>query len=460
VIFGYPAESSVDPGSTLTLHVSTDAPGFHTAFFRQGAAFDALGDLGLPTNSGVSVPFHPADQDWGLDGIDAAGDQLPAWPAYEFPVPVEWRTGAYVAVFTELDESGNALSEPDTSTADGRDSRALFVVRNPDPGTARILYKLPLFTWQAYNMTGDPQGSLYLDGGNHGVSLRRPGGGTGGVPTDTFTFPDVYDQSSPRETFAHWDADFIAWLERNDYPVDYCTDLDVHRGSDGLDGGYRLILSVGHDEYWSSAMRERVAGFVDGGGNAAFFSGNTCWWEVDFPDVEHMVFDRPVTWWERDQPENTLTGVSYRNGGGHWDGPRPQVVGYTVQHADHWVFDGTGLTDGDVIGDFYPDDLSEPAALVGYECDGAAFDRAQLNGGPVTPTGEDETPADFLILGVADVTGWTDFPGGNQAATMGLVTRAGATFTAATSDWSRVLNSGRHPTVEHMTRNVLDTLSA
>jgi hypothetical protein len=43
---------------------------------------------------------------------------------------------------------------------------------------------------------------------------------------------------------------------------------------------------------------------------------------------------------------------------------------------------------------------------------------------------------------------------------MGLVPMAGATFTAATSDWSRVLNSGRHPTVEHITRNVLDTLSA
>jgi hypothetical protein len=460
VIFGFPAASSVDPGSTLTLHVSTDAPGFRTEFFRQGSTFEALGDLDLPTNDGVSVPFHPPDQDWGVDGTDAGGAPLPAWPAYEFPLPADWRTGVYVAVFTELDEDGTDLRAPDTSTGDGRDSKALFVVRNPDPGTSSILYKLPLFTWQAYNMTGDPEGSLYLDGGNHGVSLRRPGGGTGGMPTDAFTFPDVYDESSPRETFTHWDADFIAWLERNDYAVDYCTDLDVHQGSEGLPGEYRLLLSVGHDEYWSSEMRDRVAGFVEGGGNVALFSGNTCWWQVDFPDTGQPVFDRPTTWWESGRPENTLIGVSYRNAGGQWDGPRPEVVGYTVQHADHWVFDGIDVQDGDVIGDVYPDDPSEPAALVGYECDGALFDRAQLDDGPVVPSGEDETPADFLVLGVADVTGWSDFAGGNHAATMGLFTRGGTTFTAATSDWSRVLNSGRDPTVERLTRNVLDTLSS
>jgi hypothetical protein len=460
VIFGYPAESSVDPGSTLTLHVSTDAPRFRTEFFRQGAKFDPLGDLGLPANEGVDVPFRPPDQDWGVAGPGDGGTPTPAWPAYEFAVPAEWRTGVYVAVFTELDEDGAARSDPDTSTPDGRDSRALFVIRNPGPGAARILYKLPLFTWHAYNKTADPQGSLYLDGGNHGVSLHRPGGGTGGVPTDIDDNPDFYDGSSPRETFTHWDADFIAWLERNDYAVDYCTDLDVHRGTDGLPGAYRLLLSVGHDEYWSSAMRDRVADFVDGGGNVAFFSGNTCWWVVDFPDPDQPVFQRSSTWWESGRPENTLTGVSYRNAGGQWHGPRPKVVGYTVQHADHWVFDGVSVNDGDVIGDFYPDNRSEPEALIGYECDGAAFDRAQLDDRPVTPTGEDGTPADFLVLGVADVTGWSDFPTGNHAATMGLFGGSGTTFNAATSDWSRVLNSGRDPVIERITRNMLDTLSA
>ena len=38
---------------------------------------------------------------------------------------------------------------------------------------------------------------------------------------------------------------------------------------------YGLYLSIGHDEYWSAPMRDTVEGFIAGGGNAAFLSGNT-----------------------------------------------------------------------------------------------------------------------------------------------------------------------------------------
>ncbi len=71
-------------------------------------------------------------------------------------------------------------------------------------------------------------------------------------------------------------------------------------------------------------------------------------------------------------PENRLTGVSHRNGGGQWWGKR-EAIGYTVQHADHWIFEGTGLRDGDTFG--------ADQALIGYECDGAAIsDRSDERG--------------------------------------------------------------------------------
>jgi len=50
-------------------------------------------------------------------------------------------------------------------------------------------------------------------------------------------------------------------------------------------------------------------------------------------------------WW-RSRPEAALTGVSYRHGGGWWSGPR-EPHGYTVAHAGHWVWAGTGVSDGD-----------------------------------------------------------------------------------------------------------------
>jgi hypothetical protein len=54
------------------------------------------------------------------------------------------------------------------------------------------------------------------------------------------------------------------WLEKKGYAVDYAinSDLELHPE---LLSGYRLMLSVGHDEYRSSDMRDTVESFVCAG---------------------------------------------------------------------------------------------------------------------------------------------------------------------------------------------------
>lgn len=47
---------------------------------------------------------------------------------------------------------------------------------------------------------------------------------------------------------------------------------------------YKLVLSVGHDEYWSTPMRDNLEAWIGKGGNVAFFSGNTCCWQVRAED--------------------------------------------------------------------------------------------------------------------------------------------------------------------------------
>src|SRR5262249_34259407 len=151
---------------------------------------------------------------------------------------------------------------------------------------------------------------------------------------------DIYDPGLHPQSFVFWDAPFITWLETQGYGVDYCTDLDIHADTASL-GNYRLLLSVGHDEYWSEPMRSNIEGFIASGGNVAFFSANTCWWRVQIVDGDTaMICNKDPNgdqWWNGSppHPENSVTGVSYRNGGGWWSSRRDQV-GYTIQFSGHW----------------------------------------------------------------------------------------------------------------------------
>ena len=210
-------------------------------------------------------------------------------------------------------------------------------------------------------------------------------------------------------------------------------------------------------------MRRHVSAFIEcGGGNVAFFSGNTCWWRVHLRDENKTLFcDKGLAagsnlkrdQWFRIDPENRLTGVSHRHGGGHWWGTR-EAIGYTVQNAEHWIFAGTGLRDGDVFGADH--------ALVGYECDGTAISEQCDELGFALPRHDDGTPHNFMIAGSAKLgPEWAQdpdgFPGG-RTATMGIYRSNGSVFTAGTTDWARVLARG-DPHVVKITENILRHLS-
>jgi hypothetical protein len=143
-----------------------------------------------------------------------------------------------------------------------------------------------------------------------------------------------------------------------------------------------------------------------------------------------------------------------------------------VQHANHWVYEGTGLRDGSDGGP--ADELGAGLPLIGYECDGAAF-RYDDNG-VAWSTSADGTPENFLILGIAELrpvhddiyhprmghwncTSREPDTTGARAATMGIYTRNGTVFSAATTDWPVIVGQGCGPAVERVTRNVLDRLS-
>jgi hypothetical protein len=454
VIRGYPARPSVKPGQTLALHVATDAPRFRVAFHRWRDGFEPVHVTDwLP---GLDAPPGPPDDDW-------------RWPQHLFDIPRHWPSGVYVAHLQEPD----AAAPPDVAMAH---AAALFVVRGA--GRHPLLYKLPIATYQAYNVTGG--GCFYhqpprsRDPARPGARLtwQRPGGGIGG---DTFGALDHYDASSPRQTFAHWDAPFIRWLAQRGIEPEFCTDLDVH-DDPSLLGNHRLLLSVGHDEYWSESMRAQVERFVGDGGNVAFFGANLCWWRIHLVDdasamVCHQGGPKGALdhWWApsgAQRPEDALTGVSYRHGGGWWDGAR-EAEGFIVQDGGHWAFAGTGLRSGERFG------AASTPPLVGYECDGAPLVWADAARGRVALAPDAAacgTPPGWRPLAVGPLNaGWQELPHregrvageGLHNAAMGLYRRGergGSVFTTGTTDWAQVLANGSDPAVPLITRNVIERL--
>jgi hypothetical protein len=450
-IEAYTDQLSYQAGDQVALHVSTSAPRYAVEVARVGAKRRVV-----LTKEDLPGARHPVPPDASTHGC--------RWPAaFRFPIEGDWPSG-YYQVLLRAEEGGKVRGE------------AFFVVRSARPGRdAKVLIQLCTNTYNAYNSWGGS--SLYTGpkGRAHRVSFDRPY--IGFVPTDRFT--RVYSG------WHNWEEPFVCWAEAAGYALDFAVNSDLEFRPEILDG-YRLVLSVGHDEYWSAPMRDGLEKFIAAGGNVAFFSGNTCFWQVRSEDGGRalvswkMDFDQdPVyatddhrllsgMWSTRSvhRPENRLTGVSFAYGGYHRFFEHGGDGCYTVHRPDHWVFAGTGLKRDDVLG--------AKDKVVGYECDGCLF---RLEDGLPVPTHEDGTPETFVILGTApaglSVKGdqslvWVSealYGKGTKrrvhqpgAAVLGVYTRGGTVFTTGCTEWVRGLR-GRDRVVEQITRNVLDRLS-
>ncbi|MCE9589735.1 MAG: hypothetical protein K8S99_04350 [Planctomycetes bacterium] len=441
-IEGYCDPLSAVPGQTIRLHVSTDMTHASLRIVREG----------WPERVVTEDTPPPAAEPWA----NGAG-----WPvAHEFTVPHDWTSGVY-----RLELKANTprdRSQFDRWSYVTADHAVLLVVRAARPAsTSSILLQLSTNTYAAYNNWGGKSTYAYNSSDNiqsPRASLLRPGHGYHGT------------------CFPIWERAFVQWAEREGYVLEYAINDDLDTWPAGFDG-YRLILSVGHDEYWSRGMRDNLERFIANGGNAAFFSGNSVCWQVRYEDNRRTMvtykeyperdpayaakdFANLTTLWSHpliNRPENHLTGVGFPMGGYHrsHDAYMDGSGAYTVRRVDHWVFENTGLREGDEFGG--------AQTIVGYECDGCEF--TEVNGKPV-PTHKDGTPKTFIILAQAPAV-WTGcvFPVHHEAkvspdgrATLGAWTspKGSTVFTAGTTDWSHAL--GHDATVNQITHNVLRKL--
>jgi hypothetical protein len=486
-VAGYAWPQSVEPGESFGLHLTSETGPLDVEIARIGATRRVVWE-----SRGLEVGNHPYPESVTSEGCD--------WPAAATVTVGEWETGYYEIALSDV--TGAATS-------------AAFVVVRAAPGTrGRVLLTLGTNTWNAYN---DVHNGRNLYTGAVEVSFARPAApgylrkppGLGRRVTAIHT-PDPHRTAHRGYKTVHglsdwcgsagwpnWEHPFVIWAENNGYQFDYTSNADLE--TPGLLDDYVLLLSIGHDEYWSMPMRDAVEAFIGRGGNVAFFSGNTAFWQVRLEDGgKKMVgykgrFERDplygtdrqhevTTLWSDpilERPENAMTGVSFTRGGYHHIGLKAKegAGGYTVHRPGHWLFAGTGLEYGDVLG--------AASTIVGYECDGCDF---TYRDGLPYPSGSDGTPESFEILATAPAapfdrrTSVRPVPdhqpseleyvagrllGRSDAeacewlayghAVLGTYTRGGTVVTSGCTDWVHGLD-GASPAVEQITRTVIDRL--
>ena len=152
-----------------------------------------------------------------------------------------------------------------------------FVVHTPHTANAQILAKLSDFTWRAYNTMGT------LGSPTSGKSLY--GVGTGSFTQSQRAWSVSYDaplvtaQGVLQTSYWNGERPVHAFLERNGYDVAYAACLDVE-ADPAILLGHETIMSIGHDEYWSQAVRDAWDDAIDSGVNGIVMSGNTMLWRV------------------------------------------------------------------------------------------------------------------------------------------------------------------------------------
>jgi len=147
---------------------------------------------------------------------------------------------------------------------DGDNDAQQFVpltVRTPS-NTGRIVVINAVTTWQAYNRWGGY--SLYDSPSGRKADRSR---------AVSFDRPYQSDTMAGAGDFLYFELPFVRFAEASGNALGYATDVDLHADPHLLDGA-RAVITLGHDEYRSAAMRNNVVHARDGGVNLAFLGGN------------------------------------------------------------------------------------------------------------------------------------------------------------------------------------------
>ncbi len=364
-IEGYCSKDSYVVGDTLEIFISTDPASAYTLdLFRMGY-YQGKGGRMIKSIGQLQGKPQVVPQAGKNNLIECRWD-----PAYSMVIPDDWVSGVYIGKLTALQDSSQAY--------------VVFILK--DNRKADIVFQCSDLTWQAYNRFPHWH-SMYDEGQNPWVN-------TNGAKISFDRPYSLYVNNLPSDfnplsngagEFFLWEFPLAFWLEREGYNVTYITNTDTH-GYPSTLLRTKAFISVGHDEYWTHQMFQNVMRARDEGVNLLFLSGNS---------VDGTVYLDPSSDGRPYRITGRLPEREFKNED-ELMGSSSYGVGYTdiaIKNPDHWVFEGTGLKQGDTLKD-----------LVGWEYHGYPLKKdsslVALGTGKIKPNkhGDPDGPDHAMVL--------------------------------------------------------------
>ncbi len=314
-----------------------------------------------------------------------------------------------------------------------------FALRKPAASaTASVALMIPENTWQAYNQQGGA--SFYTEMAadkKFEISYLRPIDNTAGN-----------DYHNARVI-----VPLLRLLREQNVAVRLFTNEELTWNKDYLKG-VKMLLIAGHDEYWTTDLRNHIDAFAESGGNIAVFGGNIGWahankgdagsnnlflyyGETQDSDPHYAQSGYPFRYWI-DNPIEKTFGMTYLLGGlpirsqftreeaakrGISDAQYDMSCGMIVMDETHPIFAGTGLKKHDLFG--------ETSHLMAFEIDAAPiFADGSINRTLSMATPQDLHPIAYALMFNSSVPAYNGNPSGH--------------FQTAATIAERKLKSGGH----------------
>ena len=359
-ISGFVNQVYAQQGQKVTLYVSTTGPSFRAEAFRMGY-YQGKGARLIWTSGQQTGEDQPACPVAGGTNMVACDN----WsPSLTFTVTQAFVQGDYLI---KLTGPGN------------RQSYVPLTIWSP-ASTARYVIKSDVFTWQAWNYYGGydyyqglgncPPGVYPICNRARVVSYDRP-----------------YAAENGSGNFLGLEYPLVEWAEEHGLDVTYATDLTVQEHP-GYLLKHKVLLSLGHDECWSLGERQAAVAAYNQGVNIVFFAASPVLRHVRTqastlgPDRELVDYrDSAADPLDGDGNPLQVTGNEWSNPPSSW----PEYdfvgdtyagflepglhVGFRVADASAWVFDGTGLHNGEVIPSLIASDVDKFDQAYGQPAD-------------------------------------------------------------------------------------------